>query len=145
MDTTRWNRNMSISKKGYIFMILLLGIAFTGIGLISAHSLNEYAGIGQVGIHGVKDTRSIHIPGDIYFNSQNGIFQRYLVLQHDISERRYVTFPDNNGTLILMNYDPIRPACDSTRDGQMWWDAADQDISICADTQWWRLHTINEP
>ena len=126
-------------------MIMLLGIAFTGIGIISAHSLDQYAGIGQVGIHGTKDTRSIHIPGDIYFNSQNNIFQNYLVLQHEISERRYVSFPDNNGTSILMNYDTVRPDCVYERHGQMWWDADDEEISICAADQWWRLHTINEP
>ena len=126
-------------------MILFLGIAFTGIGLISAHTLDQYAGIGQVGIHGVKDSRSIHIPGDIYFNSQNGIFDRYLILEHDISSRRLMSFPDTNGTIAVFSNESVQPTCTSENQGIMWYNSGNNNAYICLELEWWILHTIHAP
>lgn len=124
-------------------MILLLGIAFTGMGIILAHSQTEYAGIGQVGIHGVKNTRSLHVPGEIYFNSNNNNFSNYMILIHNETEQRVIEFPDNSGMVLTMISDSPRPSCTDLRNGQMYWDGTD--VSICAGEEWWRLHTIHEP
>lgn len=89
---------MTISKKGYLFMILFLGIAVTGVSLIAAHPFNQYSGLGASGIHATPDG-DIHIPGDIIFDSNS---ENSVTITHNATSLLNINILDLNGSSVVM-------------------------------------------
>ena len=80
-------------------MILLLGMASTGMILIAAHPYTQYGGIGSSGIHATPDG-SIHIPGDIIFESNTN---QSVTITHNATNALNINILDLNGTTVTQD------------------------------------------
>ena len=89
---------MTKDKKGYLFIILMLGIAVTGMTLIYAHPYASYRRLGSSGIHATPDG-SIHIPGEIIIDSGG---ETSIIIIHNSTTNRIFTLPNLNGSFIII-------------------------------------------
>lgn len=101
---------MSINKKGYFFIILFLGIAGAGLGTIiyghSVYTSGDYSGLGMSGIHATMDG-SLHIPNGIWLG-HIGDTENYTNIIPTNTGSLYMTLPDHNGTVLVMDNLPFQ-------------------------------------